>query len=156
MSTSSVQQQLDTQATRRRLLTVLLSGGLFASLASFFYPIVRYLVPPPVAELGTDEVVAAKVAELKSNAAKIFRFGSRPGLLIMNADGTYRALSATCTHLGCTVQYRPDLREVWCACHNGFYDLNGRNISGPPPRPLEVFDVHLRGDDIIVSRKRES
>lgn len=155
MSTSSV-PQLDSQVTRRRAVSLLMGGGLLASLASFFYPIVRYLVPPQVAELGTDEVVAAKVAELKSNAAKIFRFGSRPGLLIMNADGTYRAVSATCTHLGCTVQYRADLREIWCACHNGFYDLNGRNISGPPPRPLEVFEVHLRGDDIVVNRKRES
>jgi Rieske Fe-S protein len=74
----------------------------------------------------------------------------------MNSDGTYRALSGTCTHLGCTVQYRNDLREVWCACHNGIYDLNGRNVSGPPPRPLDVFDVHLRGDEIVVSRKREA
>jgi Rieske Fe-S protein len=156
MSTSSVQPQLEPQVSRRKLISVLLGGGLLASLATFLYPIVRYLVPPPVADLGTDEVVGAKVADLKSNAATIFRFGSRPGLLIMNADGTYRALSATCTHLGCTVQYRPDLREIWCACHNGFYDINGRNISGPPPRALEVFDVHLRGDDIIVSRKRES
>ncbi len=156
MSACSAQTQSEPQVTRRRAISILLGGGLLASLASFFYPIVRYLVPPPVADLGTDEVVAAKAADLKSNAAKIFRFGSRPGLLIMSADGTYRALSATCTHLGCTVQYRPDLREIWCACHNGFYDLNGRNISGPPPRPLEVFDVHLRGDDIIVSRKRES
>ena len=156
MSASSVQPQIEPQVTRRRVISVVLGGGLLASLVSFFYPIVRYLVPPQVADLGTDEVVAAKIADLKSNSAKIFRFGSRPGLLIMNSDGTYLALSATCTHLGCIVQYRPDLREVWCACHNGLYDLNGRNVSGPPPRPLELFDVHLRGDDIIVSRKRES
>ena len=144
------------EPTRRRAIEILLGGGLFASFASFIYPVLRYLVPPVVADLGGDEVVAAKLTELKPNSAKIFRFGSRPGLLIMNSDSTYRALSATCTHLGCTVQYRNDRREIWCACHNGIYDLNGRNVSGPPPRPLDVFDVHLRGDEIVVSRKREA
>jgi Rieske Fe-S protein len=36
------------------------------------------------------------------------------------------------------------------------YDLNGRNISGPPPRPLEAYQVHVRGDEIVISRKREA
>jgi Rieske Fe-S protein len=143
------------QPTRRRLVEVLLGGGLLASLASFLYPVLRYLVPPAVADLGGDSVVAAKVNELKPNSARIFRFGSRPGLLVRTAEGEYRAMSATCTHLSCTVQYREDLHEVWCACHNGMYDLNGRNVSGPPPRPLEAFDVHVREDEIVVSRKRE-
>jgi Rieske Fe-S protein len=141
---------------RRRMVEMLLGGGLLASFGSFFYPVLRYLIPPPVAELGGDQVVACKKGELKPNSSKIFRFGSRPGLLIRNSDGSYRALSAACTHLGCIVQYRSDLQQVWCACHNGLYDLNGRNISGPPPRPLEVYDVHLQGDDVLVSRKREA
>jgi Rieske Fe-S protein len=144
------------EPARRRLIEILLGGGLLASFATFVYPVLRYLVPPPVAELGADQVIADKIGELKPNSAKIFRFGSRPGLLIRNTDGSYRALSATCTHLGCIVQYRGDLLEIWCACHNGLYDLNGRNISGPPPRPLEVYEVHLRGDDVVVSRKREA
>lgn len=144
------------QPVRRRMVEVLLGGGLFASLASFFYPVLRYLMPPPVADLGGDEVVAAKIADLKPNGSKIFRFGTRPALLLMTATGEYRALSAVCTHLSCTVQYRNDLRQIWCACHNGMYDLNGRNISGPPPRPLETFQVHVRGDEIVVSRKRQA
>lgn len=105
-----------------------------------------------MANLGGDEVVAGKTNEVKPNSSKIFRFGTRPALLIVTADGEYKALSAVCTHLGCTVQYRPDLREIWCACHNGMYDLTGRNVSGPPPRPLEQFQVHVRGDEIVVSR----
>jgi cytochrome b6-f complex iron-sulfur subunit len=135
-------------------MEILLGGGFLASLASFVYPVLRYLVPPAVADLGADEVVAGKAGEIKPNGSKIFRFGTRPALLIVTADGDYRALSAICTHLACTVQYRPDLRQVWCACHNGMYDLNGRNVSGPPPRPLEQFQVHVRGDEIIVSRTR--
>jgi len=145
-----------TGVTRRRLIEVFLGGGLLASFAAFLYPVLHYLVPPPVADLGGEEVVAAKVGELKPNSGMIFRFGSHPGLLILTSDGTYRALSASCTHLGCTVQYRSDLHEIWCPCHNGMYDLSGRNISGPPPRPLQTFDVHTRGDEIVVSRKKEA
>ena len=139
---------------RRRIVELLLGGGLFASVVSFVYPVLRYLIPPPVADLGGDEVVASKVGDLKPNGSEIFRFGTRPALLLLTAEGEYRALSAVCTHLSCTVQYRNDLHQIWCACHNGLYDLNGRNVSGPPPRPLEAFEVHVRGDEIVVSRKR--
>ncbi len=144
------------QRARRRLVELLLKGGVLGSIAAFVYPVVRYLVPPPVADLGGDEVVASKVGDLRRNGSKVFRFGTRPALLLMTAEGEYRPLSAVCTHLSCTVQYRNDLHEIWCACHNGLYDLNGRNISGPPPRPLEIFQVHVRGDEIVVSRKREA
>jgi len=139
---------------RRRLVQFLLGGGLLASTASFFYPVLRYLVPPPATDLGADTVMAAKTGELKPNSAKIFKFGTKPGLLLLTAEGEYRAMSATCTHLNCTVQYRADLQHVWCACHNGHYDLNGKNIAGPPPRPLELYEVHVRGDEIIVNRQR--
>src|SRR5215467_11543609 len=110
MTTGNTNEGADPlQSGRRRLLEMFLGGGLLASLVSFIYPVLRYLVPPAVADLGGDEVVAAKVGELRPNAAKIFRFGSRPGLLVLTSDGEYRAMAATCTHLSCTVQYRTDL-----------------------------------------------
>jgi cytochrome b6-f complex iron-sulfur subunit len=141
---------------RRRLVEVLLGGGMFASVVSFFYPVLKYLVPPAVPDLGEDEVVAGKVGDLKPNGSKVFRFGSRPALLLLTAEGEYRCVSAVCTHLGCTVQYRSDLVEIWCACHNGTYGLDGRNISGPPPRPLEAFQVNVRGSEIVITRKRSA
>jgi cytochrome b6-f complex iron-sulfur subunit len=149
-------QSAPSNVPRRRFVNVLLGAGLLASAASFLYPILRYLVPPKLPDSGGDAVLAARVSEMKPNTAKTFRFGTRPGLLVQTASSEYRAMSATCTHLGCTVQYRPDLREIWCACHNGMYDLNGRNISGPPPRPLEAFEVQVRGDEIFVRRKQEA
>ena len=136
----------------RRWVNLLLGSGVVASIISFIYPAMRYIIPPPVAESASRFVVAAKVGELKNNSGKIFKFGSRPALLVRLVDGSYRAFSAVCTHLNCTVQYRSDLREIWCACHNGLYDLEGRNVSGPPPRPLEIFEVHIQGEDVVVTR----
>ena len=141
---------------RRRFVGALLGSGFLATAVAFLYPVLRYLVPPKASDVGGDAVVAGRVGELKPNSGKIFRFGNRPGLLIHTSSGEYRAMSATCTHLSCTVQYRDDLQQVWCACHNGKYDLNGRNVSGPPPRPLEAFEVQVRGDEIFVRRRRES
>jgi Rieske Fe-S protein len=141
---------------RRRFVGALLGSGFLATAVAFLYPVLRYLVPPKASDVGGDAVVAGRVGELKPNSGKIFRFGNRPGLLIHISSGEYRAMSATCTHLSCTVQYRDDLQQVWCACHNGKYDLNGRNVSGPPPRPLEAFEVQVRGDEIFVRRRRES
>lgn len=138
--------------TRRRLVNLLLGSGVAASIASFIYPAFRYMLPPPVAEPISRSVVAAKVNELKNNSGKVFKFGSEPAILIRLPDGDYRAFSAVCTHLNCTVQYRPDLHEIWCACHNGLYDLSGRPVSGPPPRPLEAYKVHVQGEDVAVTR----
>jgi Rieske Fe-S protein len=137
----------------RRWVNVLLGSGVAASVVSFLYPAIRYIIPPPVAESTSRSVVAAKVDELKNNSGEIFKFGSKPALLVRMPDGTFRAFTAVCTHLNCTVQYRPDLHQIWCACHNGLYDLEGRNVSGPPPRPLEVFEVHVQGEDVVVTRK---
>ena len=100
-------------------------------------------------------LVAAVSADLTSrfNAGKIVKFGSRPVLLVRVNETEWRAFSAVCTHLNCTVQYQETSHQIWCACHNGLYDLNGRVVSGPPPRPLDEFTVHLRGEDVIVSRR---
>jgi Rieske Fe-S protein len=136
----------------RRWVNFLLGSGVLASIASFLYPAFRYMLPPAVAEPASRSVVAAKLDELKPNSGKIFKFGARPALLVRTAEGEYRAFSAVCTHLNCTVQFREDLHQVWCACHNGLFDLNGRNVSGPPPRPLETFQVNVQGEDVVVMR----
>ena len=118
------------------------------------YPVLRYLVPPPESGMSASEALAGRIDELKPNSGKTFRFGSRPALLMRLASGEYRSTSAVCTHLGCTVQYRPETSQIWCACHNGCYDLNGKNVSGPPPRALDTYEVNVRGQEIYVIRKQ--
>ena len=138
--------------SRRTFLRYLLKGSLLGLLGAAFYPIARYLYPPRGAEPSVSSVVAAKTGEVAANQAKIFRFGNRPGILIHTLHDEFKAFSAVCTHLNCTVQYDEDASVIWCACHNGKYDLNGQVISGPPPRPLEAYKVNVRGDEVIVSK----
>lgn len=137
---------------RRTFLDWLIRVSGTALGAFVLYPVVRYLVPPKIPEATTRRVVAAKVDELAPGSYKTFPFGGVPGILIRTDDGEYRALSATCTHLDCTVQYKADERIIWCACHDGKYSLEGKNVAGPPPRPLERFEVHVVGEEIVVEK----
>ena len=138
--------------TRRSFLNFLLGGGLLILAGQALYPLVRYIIPPKVAEPMPTSVVAGKVKELVPNSGKIFHFGTKAGLLIRTPEGEIRAFNATCSHLQCTVQYNSKDKKIWCACHNGYYDLHGINVAGPPPRPLEVYKVVERGDEIIVAK----
>lgn len=140
------------RSASRRFIDFLLASSLGALIVSVFYPVIRFLVPPEVPESTQTSVIAAKTTDLKPNSGKIFQFGSEPGIVIETPGGDIRAFSAVCTHLSCTVQYRPDMQEIWCACHNGVYDLNGKNVSGPPPRPLERYTVNVRGTEVVVSK----
>ena len=138
---------------RRRFVNVFFGGSFLATVGAFLYPVVRYLLPPKQAEAVTKKVVAAKIGELAPNSAKIFRFGSAAGMLINTAEGKLLAFSATCTHLTCTVSYQADTATMFCPCHNSRFDLAGNVVSGPPPAPLESFQVDVVGEDIVVSRK---
>jgi cytochrome b6-f complex iron-sulfur subunit len=137
---------------RRRFLDGLLGTGFVSTLIAMAYPVWRYLIPPQGGEPATQSVVATQASQLKTNSGIVFRFGSKPGVLVRSPDGELHAFSAVCTHLECTVQYKADTSQLWCACHNGLYDLAGNVVSGPPPRPLERLAVNQRGDDVVVSR----
>jgi Rieske Fe-S protein len=138
---------------RRELLNWFLGTGVGALLFSILYPVTRYIIPPRVEESTTRTVtLSVKPGDVKANSGQIFKFGSQPGILIRSPGGDLRAFTAICTHLACIVQYRDDLGHIWCACHNGHFDLNGKNIAGPPPRPLEPYAVNVRGEQIVVSK----
>jgi len=141
------------QQSRRTVVSWLLGGGIVASLASFFYPVVRFLNPPQITEAAVNEVSGGKVQELKPNSGKIVKFGNKPALLVRTSDAEWKAFSAVCTHLNCTVQYQDATHQIWCACHNGTYDLSGRVVSGPPPKPLEEYSVKIRGDEVVISKQ---
>ena len=137
---------------RRRFINGLLSSGIVATAVSIFYPILKFVIPPETAESAVMSVTVGRSDELQPNTGKIFQFGDDPGLIVRTAEGELRAFSARCPHLNCTVQYEPDEKQIVCACHGGVFDLNGKNVAGPPPKPLVTYSVNVRADEIVVSR----
>ena len=141
---------------RRTFLDTLLGLGFASSFISVLYPVWRYVIPPANAEPATESIVAGKASAFMPNTGAVMKFGSKPAILIRTPGGEFKAFTAVCTHLECTVQYKPETSQIWCACHNGMYDLTGNVVSGPPPRPLDTFKVNLRGEagqeEVVISR----
>lgn len=141
--------------SRRTLVKIGVGAAGAAYAAAVGYPIYRFVADPAVkaAEAAAVTEVRLEVAALAPGSGLMFRFGSRPALLIHHADGTWVAFDAVCTHLGCTVQFQADKDRIYCACHSGVYDARtGRNLAGPPPRPLARYMVEVADGQAVVSR----
>ena len=141
--------------SRKKFIDYILGGSLLGWLGSTLYPILAYLKPPKVPEANVNSVKAGMVSDFAVNSSTILKFGRLPVILIRKEDGGFRAFEATCTHLDCIVQYKKDRKQIYCACHNGLYDLHGQNVSGPPPRPLVKFEVNIVRDEIVVSKPKQ-
>jgi len=130
---------------RRRFINWFLGTSFGALVVSVLYPIARYVSPPHVPEPGTAQIEAGTTddPEMREKGFKIVRFGADPVIVVRASETDYRAFSATCTHLDCIVGYQKDRNRIYCNCHGGSYDLTGRNVAGPPPRPLTPFKVNL-------------
>lgn len=146
--------------SRRAFVNWLLGCSVSALVASILYPVLRFISPPEIPEATTHEVEVGPTndPELLDKGFKIVRFGEDPVIVVRAGEQQFRAFSATCTHLDCIVEYQPDKRLIWCNCHNGQFDLDGRNVGGPPPRPLTPFTVNVVPGDsgrpatIVVSK----
>ena len=74
-------------------------------------------------------------------------------------DGSFLALSRTCTHLGCSVPWDEEKNQFVCPCHGSTFNLTGEVLTAPAPRPLDIYSVRIENGivrvDTSVSQKRE-
>ena len=142
-------------ATRRAFLVAAGAAGL-AYTAALAYPIYRYLASPEEMALSATavtEVTLKDAQKLPPGSVLMFKFGTRPALLIHHADDRWVSMTAVCTHLGCTVQYEAQADRIHCSCHGGVYNpYTGANVSGPPPKPLTLYKVKVDATGVVVSR----
>ncbi|MBC8293221.1 MAG: Rieske 2Fe-2S domain-containing protein [Proteobacteria bacterium] len=137
--------------TRRDFLDWILGSAVVGWLASVLYPVGRYLTPlPETGPTGPVNLTRGEIGKLEQDGFVIVPVVGKRVLVLEDSEGDIRALSARCTHEGCTVQYVADDSLIWCACHNAKFDLEGGVISGPPPKPLPRFYGERRDDGSVV------
>lgn len=139
--------------TRRTFLNTLLGGWLVALCSGSAYALLKFAFPtlgkePDFVVLNTKDFM-----NIPLNSVKPFAWGGKVGLFFKNANGTSTALKGVCTHMECNITYKPEDKKFYCACHKGWFDENGKNIEGPPPKPLEFFDFKIEGEKLIVAKK---
>ena len=144
------------RSRRDFMANIIMGAGTVLGLGSLAYRFLEYLYPviPPI---KLAEVPAGKPDDIPPEGARLVQLPAGP-VLLEKADNEVRALSAICTHLGCTVQWHPEEKKFICPCHQGIYDFNGNVLSGPPLRPLEKLQVKVRDEQVFVlmkSRKEE-
>lgn len=101
----------------------------------------------------SDHRKVTSLSSLAPGSAMVFRYPGEhdPCLLIRDHEGHLFAYSQLCTHLSCAVIPDVDAGLLRCPCHEGFFDLKtGRNVAGPPPRPLPRILLEQRGDDVYA------
>ena len=133
---------------RRSFLKTVLAGLGAVAFASFAYPLIRFLAPP--GSVSVDKKVVLVKQEIPLGSSKVVLFNDKPAIVINNPGKGFIAFSKVCTHLGCLVEYEKDKNRLICPCHAGAYDLEGKVLSGPPPRPLPEVSLKVEGEQLII------
>lgn len=110
-----------------------------------------YLRPRARGERVAERIVrAGMLDDLRVGEARLVRHGTTPFFLVRADADHVVALSAVCTHVRCILDYDRSRKGLVCPCHEGRFDLSGNVLSGPPPRPLQRYEVSLRAGEIFV------
>lgn len=149
--------------SRRKFVTAMMAvlGGTMAAVVGL--PAVGYLVAPALKRTTTDEwVPLGPVENIPLDTPTLFSFtrtrrvgwetlANSYGLYVVrSADGNILVLSNVCTHLACRVNWKDDLGQYACPCHDGFFAEDGAVISGPPPKPLARFETKVEDGVLYV------
>jgi menaquinol-cytochrome c reductase iron-sulfur subunit len=126
-------------------------------------PAIAYIIGPALNRTRTqDWIRLGPVAKVELKTPTLFKFSiqrktgwivneQEVSVYILTDNGRdFIVMSNICTHLGCRVRWIADQEEFFCPCHNGVFDKQGKVVSGPPPRPLDRYEVKVENDQILV------
>ena len=148
-SSGEDKMQPEKHISRRDFVDLIIKGGLLATLAGMLLPALQYILPVVRGGPAGGAQEVGRVDDIPLWEAKKVILGGSAILLIRTPEEV-RAFSASCTHLGCLVEWDKNKKEIICPCHAGLFDLQGKVVSGPPPQPLPSYEVKVVDGKIYV------
>ena len=126
-------------------------------------PAVAYVIGPAVKARENQEWIRiGSAAKVELNTPTLFKtkIQKQTGWIINETELSiyvltdngrdYIAMSNVCTHLGCRVRWIADQTQFFCPCHNAVFDEAGEVVDGPPPRPLDRYEVKVEEGQLFV------
>lgn len=148
---------------RRRFLIRVIAVIFSGIAAAIGAPAVAFMVGPSRKAANRHEVVSlGSVSRVELRAPTLVKAAVERktgwvttketlGVYVKTDDGrNFVAMSNICTHLACLVRWVEDERKFYCPCHAGIYDENGNVLSGPPPRPLDRYDITVDDGTLLL------
>ncbi|HET6371618.1 MAG TPA: ubiquinol-cytochrome c reductase iron-sulfur subunit [Nitrospiria bacterium] len=129
---------------------------------ALFVPLLGYAILPtlkrreePWSEMGSVEALEVDLpkefAVVRSTTSGWMKTESvRSVWALKTPEGKVVVYSPICPHLGCAYQWKQELKEFQCPCHNSVFDVNGRVLSGPAPRSLDTLPAKVEGDTVYI------
>jgi menaquinol-cytochrome c reductase iron-sulfur subunit len=131
--------------------------------ASLGLPAIPYIIGPALKKSSELEwIKLGPVSKVQVGEPTLFKFKIKTqtgwivdeheaSAYVLTSDGrTFIALSNICTHLGCRIRWIAEKDQFFCPCHNGQFDKEGKVLGGPPPRPLDRFEIKVENDELYV------
>ncbi|HBO84855.1 MAG: hypothetical protein A2073_04680 [Deltaproteobacteria bacterium GWC2_42_11] len=138
----------DNLSRRKFLSSAFMTLGLSFGLGTLFIRFGQFLTPEKK-EKRIGEVLIGNFTDIPDGAATPLEISGNKILVVRSKD-RITAFSRICTDLGCLVSWDAAREQFICPCHQGVYDKNGKNIAGPPPRPLDRFEILAKGENVYI------
>jgi len=153
----------ETEVSRRNFLSIAtwsIAGFIGAAMA---IPAIAYIIGPALRrEDSQNWIQLGSASKVELNTPTLFKTTvvrqtgwianeEELSFYVLTENGRdYIAMSNICTHLGCRVRWISEEEQFFCPCHNAIFDKEGEVVAGPPPRPLDRYEVKVEDDQLYV------
>lgn len=142
-------EQNEQKESRREFFTKMgIVGALVISIGFFFRNLLAYILPSRKKKTYHKYLVARE-GQIPPGKAKEIKLSGQP-VFIVNMGDSYKVFSGVCTHLGCIIRWEEQKNRFYCPCHQGIFSKHGEVVGGPPPRPLDEFEVRMENNLVFI------